>query len=300
MVAAVIVLYNPNMPLLDRLLRSVVGQVEKIYLIDNTPEPPEELFLGFNQWQRMIDYLPLRENTGIATAQNIGIRRSIRAGYSHILLLDQDSGPSSDMVRKLLNAEGHLLRQGKQVAAVGPLFVDDKNGKTSCAVRHGFVHVKRIYIKSSATEPIETDYLIASGSLIRASTFAQIGLMCEELFIDWVDLEWCLRCRSSGLLSYIVPDAAMSHSIGDATVRVFGIHIQLHSEIRNYYIVRNAVYLFRKKGMGWRWHMVTVINVPKHIVVHSWFSDHRWRSLVLLSTAFVDGLSGNMTRFRAK
>ena len=73
--------------------------------------------------------------------------------------------------------------------------------------------------------------------------------MREDLFIDWVDIEWCLRAESQGLESYIVPSAIMMHSIGDDTVRVLGRDINLHSDLRNYYMVRNATYLLRVSTM---------------------------------------------------
>lgn len=136
MVAAVIVLYNPAVPLLDRLLRSTAGQVEKMFIIDNTTGSSEKFSSYFHNYEGRVSYLPLGDNKGIATAQNIGIRRSMDAGYSHVLLLDQDSALPLDMVKKLLDAEHRLLSEGKKVAAVGPLFVDEKTGRLPKAIRH--------------------------------------------------------------------------------------------------------------------------------------------------------------------
>ncbi len=68
MVAAVIVLYNPDMSLLDRLLRSVVGQVDKIYVIDNSPGSTADFSSFFDPYQDSISYVPLGENRGIANA----------------------------------------------------------------------------------------------------------------------------------------------------------------------------------------------------------------------------------------
>jgi rhamnosyltransferase len=219
------------------------------------------------------------------------------AGYSHVLLLDQDSALPADMVRKLLNAETKLIQQGSEVAAVGPGFADEKTGAMSCAIRNGLLHVTRIQIQPSSKDPVESDNLIASGCLIRASVLKQVGLMSDKLFIDWVDVEWCHRARSKGFHSYIIPNIVMTHSIGDSAVRVFGKEINLHSDIRDFYIVRNATYLLRERRMGWRWRLVTMINVPKHILVHSWFSQGRLKTLKLLSAAVLDGLFGNMKRF---
>ncbi len=172
MVAAVIVLYNPDMSLLDRLLRSVVGQVQSAFVVDNTPGSFVAFSSHFEKYQGIVSYVPLGENKGIATAQNVGIRESLSAGHSHVLLLDQDSTLPPGMVTKLLEAETALIQSGEKVAAVGPLIVEVKNGKRYGAVRHGWFHTSRISIDPSTDKPVATDYLNASGSLIRTEVLS--------------------------------------------------------------------------------------------------------------------------------
>ncbi len=296
MVAAVIVLYNPEMSLLDRLLRSVVGQVEKIFVIDNTPGSTADFSSFFDQYQANISYVPLGENKGIATAQNVGIRKSMEADYSHVLLLDQDSALPIDMVKKLLDAEQELLRTGKKVAAVGPLFVDEKTGTISRSIRHQYLKIKREPVDPNASAPIETDYLIASGSLIQTVVLQNIGGMMDDLFIDWVDIEWGLRGIAKGYASYIVPTVLLKHSVGDVAIQVLGREVHIHSDVRNCYIVRNATYLLRIPTMGWEWRAVTIPRIPHYIALYFWYSDHRMRSLNLLLRAFWDGVCGKLGR----
>ncbi len=294
MVAAVIILYNPDLPALNRLLQSIEGQVERTFIIDNTPGSSAGFASYFEKYKLSALYVPLAANKGIATAQNSGIQKSLSAGYSHVLLLDQDSELPSGMVRKLLAAEAKLLKAGESVAAVGPLVVDEKNGKRYGAVRHGWFHTSWISIDISETEPVLTDYLNASGSLIRAAVFEQVGLMLDELFIDAVDTEWGLRCRSRGFNSYVVPTAMMGHSLGDTVVRAFGRDIILHRNIRDYYIVRNTAYLLRVLSMGWRWRLFALVYIPKYIIFHSLLSENTYGSLKLLLRALFDGLSGDI------
>ena len=297
MVAAVIVLYAPDMALLDRLLLSVKGQVEKLFVVDNTPENSHLLARFQPERTSGLTYIPLGENRGIATAHNIGIRESIKAGCSHVLLLDQDSALPAGMVAELLRAEESLLAAGEKVAAVGPLFVDEKTGSVSRTHRHRWLKIDRKPVDQTAGVPVETDYLISSGSLIRTCVLQEIGLMRDELFIDWVDIEWGLRARSRGYRSYIVPTTVLRHSVGDAGIKVLGREFSLHSDIRNCYIVRNATFLLRVRTMGWEWRVVTVPRIPRYILLYSWYSGHRVRSLYLLLRAFRDGLQGRLGRF---
>ena len=252
MVAAVVILYHPDLPKLKRLLESAVGQVDTIIAVDNTPGSSTEMSPFFKGYPFPVSYVPLGDNMGIATAQNVGIRKSLSAGHSHVLLLDQDSALPPGMVQELLNAESDLIRSGKKVAAVGPQFVDEKTGRSSFAIRCGFFWVSKIRLDPQSLQPVETDHLIASGSLINAAAFQAIGLMRDDLFIDWVDIEWALRARSLGYISYYVPNAVMIHSVGDAVFVVLGRDIHTHDDVRNYYMLRNVTYLMRLRSMGWR------------------------------------------------
>jgi rhamnosyltransferase len=118
------------------------------------------------------------------------------------------------MVATLLAAEGDLLGKGKQVAAVGPQFIDENSGNPSPAIRHYYFRIQKLYLDPSSSDPVETDHMIASGSIIRTSVLDSVGAMREDFFIDWVDIEWCMRARSMGYLSYYVPSVVMKHSVG--------------------------------------------------------------------------------------
>lgn len=82
--------------------------------------------------------------------------------------------------------------------------------------------------------------------MVSKEVFEIVGMMDEELFIDYVDTEWCLRCLNYGILVHIIPDIEMVHAIGDKSVKICGINIPIHSPVRRYYRVRNAFLLLRK------------------------------------------------------
>ncbi len=296
-VAAVLVLYQPSPELLDRLLRSLAGQVQRILVIDNSPQPTPGLPSHFDGIAGA-SYRSLGTNTGIATAQNMGIQQAFDEGCTHVLFLDQDSALPSHMIEDLLAAEQQLLQSDENVASVGPVFRDEKTGELSPAIRHRGLRVRKIKITPSQTVPVEADYLISSGSLVRTSVLRRVGVMRDELFIDWVDIEWGLRARRYGLQCFLIPTVIMTHSIGDASVRVLAKRINLHNDVRNYYIVRNATYLLRLPTMGWSWRIITFFKIPQYVVFYSWHSANRWKSVALLLRAVWDGLLGRVGPLR--
>ena len=88
--------------------------------------------------------------------------------------------------------------------------------------------------------------------LVPVSTLKDIGLMKEELFIDYVDIEWCLRAASKKFNFYAIPSATMSHAIGDERKSVLGREISIHSPfLRRYYLARNSIYMLRCHLVLW-------------------------------------------------
>jgi len=294
-VAAVIVMCHlTNRDLLERLLAAVADQVAHSFVIDNTPADMIGEFPIPAKYGGSVSHVPLGENTGVPAAENVGISKAIEGGFTHVLLLDDDSNLDRNMVKTLLAAESALLAEGNPVASVGPLFIDRKTGKRSFAFRPGRFRISRVPIADSA-DPVESHYLIASGSLTRISVFRSVGFMRSDFFIDWFDIEWGLRARSKGYRSYIIPRAVMQHSIGDSTVRVFGRDINIRSDIRNYYMIRNATYLLRFKSFR-EWRVINLIKISLYYAFYSLYSRHPLKSIRLLTSAVIDGVRGKLGR----
>ncbi len=292
-VAAVVVVYYPDRAF-ERLLNSVACQVATVFVIDNTPADDANPSAVPPEYQSSVRYIQLGENTGIAFAQNAGIERAAKERHTHVLLLDDDSALPPDAVHNLLEAERVLKRSGVQVGALGPAFIDELNGKLSSGVRHRWFREERIPINPSSREPIETDYLIASGSLIRVNVLKDVGPMRDQFFLNWVDAEWCFRARDRGYRCYIVPSVLMAHSIGDAVAHLFGKEFRLHSLFNEYYYVRNGAFLLRVRTMGWKYRSMMLVTLPKFILVHGWLNENRLRSFKVLLRALREGLFGTM------
>lgn len=299
LIGAIIVLYMPNSKLLDRLLSSLVGQVGMVYIIDNTPA---KLYGSFVEKMHQknsanIVYHPLGENYGIAKAQNVGIELAIESGCDHIAFFDQDSALEKDMMNELLLIEKKLLEDSVNVGVIGPVYIDEKTGKNSNVIRHGRFTVNKIQVTHKDKFPIRADYLISSGSLIRVSVLKVVGLMREDLFIDWVDVEWCLRAGSLGFLNFVVPSVAMVHSIGDSFITVGKRAINLHNDIRNYYIVRNACNLLIDCKIDNRWRINIALKIPVWIIFYTLTSEAKFKSFKRLLLACFDGFFGRLGRY---
>jgi rhamnosyltransferase len=296
-ISAVVVLFNPDLNLIDKYFKNTLKQVDRIFVIDNTPSPLPGISSQLKKIGKKLDYQALGDNLGIAKAQNLGIRKALAKGCTHILLLDQDSVIPSDLVHKLIKSEEKLLQAGVQVAAVGPAFIHEKTKVIQKAVRHGYFRIHWIDVDPSSHQPVEADFIISSGSLIRASAFKTIGLMREDLFIDRVDTEWGLRAKHIGFKSFVVPNVLMTHRVGETSVKFQNKWLYFHNDARHYYIVRNSTYLLQLKTMGWAWRCENLFNeIPKNCLKYFLFSDHKLRTFGLLLRALLDGMRGKLGR----
>jgi rhamnosyltransferase len=268
--------------------------VEEVIVVDNTPNPAKDVAIVIDNPDSHVLYIPLGKNAGIAAAQNAGIIRAANKGHSHILLLDQDSILFSGTVGKLLSAERDLRRSGTQIAAICPQVTDRRTGNRPAAVRYHTLIASEFRPDVLSEQPIPSENLIASGSLIQIDTLTTIGLMREDLFIEYVDTEWVLRALSAGYHSYCVPDARVMHSYGDSSVMLFGKHFYLYSNDRYYYKLRNEVYLSRLKTMGWQWRAYALSRIPYHYILYTALSKNRLRASCLLLKAIRDGIAGKL------
>lgn len=243
-IAAVIVAYHPDRVTLSTLLATLAASGVHCLLVDNSEgAPPLEFGTPY-------ELLQPGENLGIATAQNLGIRSCLKAGFRYVVLFDQDSVIGTGFIPALAAV---FTDPGVKLAA--PVFYDRRQGFAYPLV-HVDRHGRRQKIDpTTLTGPVEISTVISSGLMIKAEVFEDVGLMDEGLFIDYVDTEWCLRCAAQGIRVKVDPAVRMRHAVGDDCLRLAGFLLPVHSSKRRYYRVRNAFLLWCKPWVP-RWMLI--------------------------------------------
>jgi rhamnosyltransferase len=301
-VHAVVVSYRPDIPALRALLEALVPQVTAIQIVDNTQvddtrvaDLVQQLDLPSLRLQRLGD------NYGIARALNLGVEAAWVNGATHVLLSDQDSLPSPDMVQSLLRAEAELRADGESVGAVGPTYTDAHTGITFPFQVH--IPGKFFYghvCPSTKLPIVEALSLITSGTLIPAAAWAATGPMREDFFIDHVDIEWGHRARAVGLKLFGTWHATMAHRMGDDQLRVwyFGWRREsAYSPLRVYYRVRNFVALCRSPFMPSRWKWRSGWYCTGLVYTQVFYGRQRGAALRMALRGLWDGLRGRLGPF---
>lgn len=296
-VAGIIVTYNPDLKILKSALQASSPQLEIIYLVDNNSS-------NFTDIEKIVEdiggvkIIKLDVNLGLASAQNVAIneaKKNVNIGF--IILFDQDSIIENGFINSLLLDDSALRLGGRKVGAIGPIFYDPTNGYIYPATVYLGPFIKRVAIQNS---PLETTYLIASGCLIRMDVLEEIGLMKDELFIDYIDVEWSLRAKSKGYNLFMSPNAKMAHTIGDDRRNILGRTVSVHSPFRRYFLVRNSFFMIRKSyiPLGYKLREVTfnLLRVGVALV----FSNEKKAVLKSFCYGCYDGIRGRFGPLQRK
>jgi rhamnosyltransferase len=291
-IIAVIVTFHPDIECLRKLVLATLSQVAGIILVDNGSTKKEILEDAINSNSACFtEIISLSTNIGLAAAQNVGLARGKDLNATHFILFDQDSLPTKDMLAKLIEAEEFILAKNIKLAGVGPCYLDARQDNPP-----PFISVKGLaLIRHPCTEnaaPVEVDYLIASGFLMRSTLLSDVGNMREDLFIDYIDIEWGLRAKNLGFRSFGVCAAKMAHSLGDQPTVWMGRKIPMHSPLRHYYHFRNALLLYRELGISLNWKIVDASRLFLKFGYYTLFGKPRFEHFSSMLAGMLDGFFG--------
>ena len=291
-VIGIVVSYNPDLGTLEELLNAILPQVLSVVVVDNGSS------VDLLNWYKdrnngRVEFIQLGANLGVAAAQNVGINWARNQGSRYIVLFDQDSMPDPSMVMQLCMVAEAKVRAGYCVAGVGPNYLDERQNNPPPFIQVRGLCLKRLSC-SCPDSVVEVDYLIASGCLIPMATLAAVGGMQEELFIDYVDIEWGLRAKNLGFQSFGACAASMRHSLGEPPIEFFGRMLPLHSPLRHYYHFRNAVWLYRQKRIPTHWKYADAWRLFLKYGFYSLFAKPRLKHLVMMTRGILDGVRGRM------
>jgi rhamnosyltransferase len=236
-VCAVMVTYNPDSSL-EQNIRALLPHVDRLIVVDNGSEPPIRADIEAISSACQVDVIWNNENLGLASALNIGIRQGLASGdYTWIATFDQDSRVSPGFRDAMLKAYLSCPYRD-QVGIVGPhhvLFDEDTAGRQL----HG----------GADTLFCEKPFVMQSGCFFSVSALRKIGFFDDSFFIDYVDIDFCLRLRKRGRRVIECTKAVIHHRLGDPSRHtIFGktTTVYSHSPLRRYYAARNRLRMYSR------------------------------------------------------
>jgi rhamnosyltransferase len=138
---------------------------------------------------------------------------------------------------------------------------------------------------------------LTSGSLFRTEVYLNAGPFDESLFIDCVDIEYCLRLRSMQLCIAEAEDAILVHSLGRTTVhKMLGKNLPVtnHSPLRRYYMTRNSLYVVLRYPRELSWIRHISVATFQDVIKILFFEKNKIAKLCSMIRGVVDCFLGRM------
>ena len=247
-VTAIVVTHDPD-ETAEQVLAACSAQCDRVIVIDNASEPEARARLRAAAAQRShLTLVENEENVGLAAAQNQGLAMARAEKTDWVLLLDDDSVPERAMVRTLLDAWRDLPDR-RRVGLLAPRLTDDEETLRPYLVAgRGRTRLRREPMGPGAVVR-DGLFAIASGSLIRRCVLDVVGPMAGPFFIDYIDVEFCLRLRQAGFEVVGIGDAVLHHRFGEFhETSILGrrLALNIHSAGRRRLIYRNRVWVWRR------------------------------------------------------
>lgn len=220
--AGIVTLYNPDKEV-KKNIESYLDSIDKLYVIDNTPDKENKNVLPNND---KIQYIFNNKNVGVSRALNMGAKMAIKEHYDYLLTMDQDSRFKKNSVKKMI--EYIESYKGKDIGLVTPWHVINTNPQKP---------------ESDIDYPIE---VMTSGNIISLKAYKKIGGYKDELFIDGIDFDYCMNLNIHNYKVIRLNYIELKHDLGNIEIKHYlrrDFVCSNHNYIRRYYIVRNTLFV---------------------------------------------------------
>jgi GT2 family glycosyltransferase len=243
-----IVTVNFNQPQVTEDLLKSLEEVNKypdleIIVVDNgsksNPVP------AWEQRYPAIKFIRSDKNTGFAGGNNIGIAH---ATGDYLFLINNDTEVTPDLIGKLVDK----LEENPRIGMISPKInyfdqptmlqytgytpMNYYTARNACIGQ--FEEDKGQYDSLSG----ETGYAHGAAMMIRREALEKAGLMAENYFLYYEELDWCERIRRAGYEIHVDLSALIYHKES--------VSVGKRTALKEYFMNRNRILFIRKNAPG--------------------------------------------------
>ena len=224
-------------------VQSVLESIEKnfdIYVVDNASSDGSAEALK-KAYGNQITVIENKENLGGSGGFNTGLRIVRDKGYSYFMCLDDDAAVDENALSVLYHYMEEHTDTGMAGCRVYHTQMPDYIQQSGLLIDFDNCTAKTIGADmledGSLPDVIECDTVATCAVMVRADAVKQngVGIMPEDNFIYWDDMEWGYRFRQAGWKVAAYGKAKVWHKAGGRNAGNTFIH---------YYMWRNRIHFF--------------------------------------------------------
>ena len=255
-----IVTYQPDISRLTENLRAALASklARRVIIYDNHSDNLAAIRELTSADSRCL-LMESDKNQGIAHALNALCQKAQGEDFGWILTLDQDSVIPDGLLEEF----SHYTDQ-EGVGIICPAIIDRNMGREYSRQTSGTEFVRQC---------------ITAGNLVSLEAWQKAGGYSEELFIDGVDFDFCMKMGEAGYQILRTHNVCLLQEVGHARRIPLPFHHQMtvlnHPPMRLYFIARNYLYIGRRYHQQWHW----TLEVAKRMFIVACFEDNRLEKL---------------------
>lgn len=247
---AIVVLHYGDPGLTGNCLRSLTGSGVPVYLVENCPEQvldEADMVSGLD-----VRIIRTGANLGFAGGMNAGIRQALRDGARFIAIMNNDTqvepGFTEWIRKKIIACEG-----GK--VCFSPLITDATGEKVWFGGgRISWVRAMAKHQSMGAgvmpSGEIESDFLTGCVFCFPGEAAENAGLMREDYFLYWEDIDWSVRLKKRGYRLMVFPEARIRHLGSASTGLESDSYLYYYHRNQLMFLVRNCPALLLPFALG--------------------------------------------------
>jgi len=224
---------------LKSVLRNAPDENIELILVDNGSKVDNESY--FKKIYPEIVYIRSEKNLGFAGGNNLGIRV---AKGEYILLLNNDTEITENMIPVLLNE----MELNPDIGLISPLilYYEDPQiiqyaGFTEMNYltgRNRGIGNKEVDRGQYNLDSRETGYCHGAAMMCRKKDLEGAGLMAEDFFLYYEELDWCDKFKKSGKKVWFTGKTRIYHKES--------MSVGKESIIKTYFMTRNRMLYIRR------------------------------------------------------
>ena len=257
----IIVNWNTRQLLLD-CLGSVYNTVSRadyeIVVVDNgsTDNSVEAVRRNFPEVKVIANVV----NRGFAAANNMALKQ-MKARYA--VLLNSDTVLKKDALEKMLG----FMDQHPEIGICGPQLLNADGSKQNSVgdfptLLTEFMSKKLMrilfpgkyrqagkYRHAVFTGPAEVDFIVGACMMARKAALDEVGMLDEDYFFLYEELDWCFRMKAGGWPVYHLPDVEIYH-LGGRSMKEINLRARIESWRSRYLFFRKSMDLSQAAWYG--------------------------------------------------
>lgn len=184
-------------------------------------------------------FIKNEKNIGFAAGNNVGIRFALEKMADYVFLFNNDAIIKRGTLLKLVNA----AENDKNTGITGPVIfkgnTDDiwfAGGEIKWLTMKAIHKIPKVNPSEFQKVPFKTQYVSGCAMLIKKEVFKRTGLLSEDFFLYYEDVDFCIQAKKKGFHSVIVPGAEILHFENS----------EQNNKSKTYWLVISGLIFFKK------------------------------------------------------